>query len=186
MLTDSPKQSRAGSRRSDGPFTTFHVAPRTCQPRILGGVASPLGGVREMKKHAPAERSANLHRARPPRQAYANRTENQRPHVDQGKSGGIPARPLGSRDRPGSDGGAPRRRGGRHRPTFTQGAPNTASFSRRQIHVDLQDQGRHRTLLQGLGIGTARSVQPWLAAQFRRLGGSDVLPGLAWLSLHRA
>ena len=35
------------------------------------------------------------------------------------------------------------------------------------------------------GSGQPRRLQPWLAAQRRRVGRSDVLSAIAWLSLHR-
>jgi catechol 2,3-dioxygenase-like lactoylglutathione lyase family enzyme len=47
------------------------------------------------------------------------------------------------------------------------------------------DQRRHADLLQGLGHGAARRLQPRLAAQRRRLGKPDGLPGLQRLPLHR-
>src|ERR687890_208253 len=40
---------------------------------------------------------------------------------------------------------------------------------------------RYPDLLQGLGRRTARRLQPWLAAERRRLGGADGLPGAEWL-----
>src|ERR671924_2128735 len=46
-------------------------------------------------------------------------------------------------------------------------------------------QGRHRALLQGLGLGPTDRLQPWLAALGRRLGHPAVVLPRAGLSGHR-
>ena len=50
----------------------------------------------------------------------------------------------------------------------------------------VHDEGRHADLLQGLGHGPARRLQPWMALEFRCVGGPDVVPRVAWLPLRRA
>lgn len=66
--------------------------------------------------------------------------------------------------------------------------PSTSLFSKiskPHNHEHHHDKRRHEYLLQGLGHGTARGLQPRIPSDGGCMGGPDVLSGFKWFPMHR-